>query len=168
LPDVELAPRPTPRPRCAEHHLVLRPDGTCARCVSRDERSTGARMLAIGVGVILATTVAFVAVRMVNRAQAAQADRAPSMARTKAAVTMYSTEHCPHCRNAKKWLDQHGVSYEEKRVDTDEDALREFAALKTGGGVPTFVVQGEVLRGFDPEGRVLGSALRRHGVAFGP
>lgn len=65
---------------------------------------------------------------------------------------------------AKSGMGQHGVAYEERRVDTDERAHQELAGLGKGVVVPTFVVDEQVLVGFDVRGVRLSEALKAHGI----
>mgnify|MGYP003440785331 FL=1 len=39
-----------------------------------------------------------------------------------ASVTAYSTTWCGYCRIAKRFLDEHHVSYTEVDIEADEDA----------------------------------------------
>jgi glutaredoxin 3 len=39
-------------------------------------------------------------------------------------LTVYSKEMCPYCTNAKRFLTQHGIPYQERRVDLDTDNLK--------------------------------------------
>lgn len=63
-------------------------------------------------------------------------------------VKVYSSDTCPHCVTAKQYLDDKGVEYEEKNVQTDPEARKE---LMTMGhmGVPVIVIGEEEIVGFD-------------------
>jgi glutaredoxin-like YruB-family protein len=65
-------------------------------------------------------------------------------------VTMYSTDWCPHCKNAKKYFESKGIRYTEYNVETSETGRKEYEALG-GGGVPVIVVGSKVMRGFSPQ-----------------
>jgi glutaredoxin len=72
-------------------------------------------------------------------------------------TTVYTTTTCPYCKTLKSYLDENNISYEEKRVDTDEKA-REQIAKESGGfmGVPFTVIEKdsgekENIVGFDKE-----------------
>lgn len=56
-------------------------------------------------------------------------------------VIVYSTTTCPYCKMLKSYLQEKGVSYEEKMVDTDEAAQEEMMK-ESGGflGVPYTVI----------------------------
>jgi len=69
-------------------------------------------------------------------------------------ITVYSTTTCPYCKMLKSYLDEKGVAYTEKFVDTDE-AARDEMMKKSGGflGVPFTIVAKdsgeEAVIGFD-------------------
>ncbi len=59
-------------------------------------------------------------------------------------VVIYSTATCPYCKMAKDYLNQKGVTFEEKLVDQDEVARQEMTSLSGGFlGVPFMVVEKE-------------------------
>lgn len=39
-------------------------------------------------------------------------------------LTIYSTAVCPYCTNAKRFLDQHSIPYQERRVDSDPENMK--------------------------------------------
>lgn len=64
-------------------------------------------------------------------------------------VIMYCTSWCPACRRARRFLDEHGVSYTEidiNKAPAVRDRLREL----TGGTLttPTFEINGEIIVDF--------------------
>jgi glutaredoxin len=69
---------------------------------------------------------------------------------TAGTVTMYSTEWCGHCKNARNYFAAKGISYREIDVERSESAAREFKSLG-GSGVPLILVGGKAMSGFDPE-----------------
>ncbi len=66
-----------------------------------------------------------------------------------AAVTMFSTSWCPHCRRAKAYFAQKGVDYREVDIEASESGRREFEQYG-GSGVPLIIVGERRMRGFDP------------------
>ncbi len=64
------------------------------------------------------------------------------------AVTMFSTSWCPHCKRAKAYFAQKGVSYREVDIEASEAGRREFAEYG-GSGVPLIIVGEQRMRGFD-------------------
>lgn len=63
-------------------------------------------------------------------------------------VIIYSSNSCGYCVLAKEYLQEKGVSYEEKNVSTDPAARKELIQ-KGYRGVPVIVVNGEEIVGFD-------------------
>lgn len=65
-----------------------------------------------------------------------------------AEVLVYTSNTCPYCVTAKEYLDEKGIAYTERNVQTDKEARKE---LMTMGhmGVPVLVIDGEEIVGFD-------------------
>ena len=58
-------------------------------------------------------------------------------------LTVYSADWCPDCRQAKAFLDQHGVPYDLVEIDKDPAAAK-LLEEKTGKrGIPYFVLDDE-------------------------
>ncbi len=66
-----------------------------------------------------------------------------------AQLTLFSTGICPICDKTKQLLQKWGIPYDEKRIDLNPEARREFA-LKTHGArtVPQITINGEWIGGF--------------------
>ncbi len=65
-----------------------------------------------------------------------------------ASVTLYTTDHCPYCVQAKRLLDKRGVAYEEINLARNPDGRNELVA-KTGMlTFPQILVDGELLGGY--------------------
>jgi glutaredoxin len=64
------------------------------------------------------------------------------------AITMYSTSWCPHCKRAKAYFAQKGVSYREVDIEASDAGRREFEEYG-GRGVPLIIVGERRMRGFD-------------------
>jgi glutaredoxin len=62
-------------------------------------------------------------------------------------ITMYSTDWCPHCKNARSYFEAKRIRFTEYNVETSEVGRKEYQALG-GGGVPVIVVGSKVMRGF--------------------
>ena len=63
-------------------------------------------------------------------------------------VTVYTSNSCPYCTLAKDYLNEKGVSYSEKNVQTDKEARKEL--MKMGHmGVPVILVDEQEIVGFD-------------------
>jgi len=65
-------------------------------------------------------------------------------------VIVYTTTTCGACKEAKRYLQQRGIDFDERNVEEDTDYLREFNALG-GRGVPFLIVHGKTMLGFDAE-----------------
>ena len=64
------------------------------------------------------------------------------------AVTMFSTNWCPHCKRAKAYFAQKGVGYREVDIEASDAGRREFEQYG-GSGVPLIIVGERRMRGFD-------------------
>lgn len=63
-------------------------------------------------------------------------------------VVIFSSNTCPYCVAAKEYLEEKGVSYVEKNIQTDKAARNEL--MKMGHmGVPVLLIDGEEVVGFD-------------------
>ncbi|NNL85680.1 MAG: glutaredoxin family protein [Myxococcales bacterium] len=71
--------------------------------------------------------------------------------RKSAAVTVYSTAWCGWCRKTVEWLDDRGVAYENRDVEANDTYREEIVSYTGGTSVPVVVIDGEVVRGFDPD-----------------
>jgi glutaredoxin 3 len=72
-----------------------------------------------------------------------------SLQRDMARVKIYSTATCPFCEKAKTLLKRLNISYEEVRVDRDQEALREFARATRGARtVPQIIIDDKCIGGF--------------------
>lgn len=161
----------TSRARCAEHGLILDDAGRCTRCMreaeSRNTRSALGRavtVVLVCIGALLAYRVGSIGYEMFQARARTPAVAPVPPATNGSRLVVYTTGSCGACRLAKSWMEQHSVLYEERRVDTDERAHQELAGLGKGVVVPTFVVDEQVLVGFDVRGVRLTEALRSHGI----
>ncbi len=74
-----------------------------------------------------------------------------------AAVVLYSTQGCPHCRTARNWLKGHNVPFVEKDVERDATARPELLRLGKAQGVdpallqavPILLVKGRLVLGWN-------------------
>ena len=64
-----------------------------------------------------------------------------------ASITMYSTDWCGHCKNARTYFASKGIRYNDIDVEKSESGRKEFKELG-GGGVPLIIVGDKVMRGF--------------------
>lgn len=64
-------------------------------------------------------------------------------------VKVYSLPACPHCRNAKAYLDQKGIRYKDIDVGANKEAAKEMIAISGSRNVPVIVIGNEIVVGFD-------------------
>jgi glutaredoxin-like YruB-family protein len=67
---------------------------------------------------------------------------------TTSKVTVYTATGCPHCKAAKEFLTNNGVSFTEKNVAEDESAARELSERGIQS-VPTIDTGEKTITGFD-------------------
>jgi glutaredoxin 3 len=63
-------------------------------------------------------------------------------------IVLYSASWCPHCKSAKRWLDDNGYAYTQHDIEDDAGAAREHRARNPKGSVPTLVIGDAVQVGF--------------------
>lgn len=66
-------------------------------------------------------------------------------------ITIYSTTWCGYCKMAMKYLNDKGISYTDKNVETDMEAQAELMKKLNGDfrGVPVIDIDGTIILGFD-------------------
>jgi monothiol glutaredoxin len=64
-------------------------------------------------------------------------------------MTIYIKSHCPWCKEALAWLDQHGYRYEVREVLEDPGAMARMREISGQSLTPTMEVDGKVLADFD-------------------
>ncbi len=66
-------------------------------------------------------------------------------------VVLYATPDCPHCAAARAALHAARESFEERNPATSAEVLRELLSFTASAVVPTIVVGGTALVGFDED-----------------
>jgi len=64
-------------------------------------------------------------------------------------VVVFSTPTCPHCRTAKRYLQQKGIRFTDVDVSRDDRAARDMVRISGQQGVPVITVNGRPVVGFD-------------------
>ena len=64
-------------------------------------------------------------------------------------VVLYSLPTCPHCKRAKEYLSQKGISYIDYDVAKDKERLKEMMQKSGQLGVPVILVNDDLLIGFN-------------------
>lgn len=58
-------------------------------------------------------------------------------------VTVYSSVWCPECREAKRFLEKHGIPYTNIDIETTPGAADEVIKHTGKRAIPQFVIDGE-------------------------
>jgi glutaredoxin 3 len=66
-------------------------------------------------------------------------------------IVLYATSSCPHCAAARAAIEACGESFIERDPLSGPDVLREMLACSAAAVVPTVVIGGRALVGFDAE-----------------
>lgn len=65
-------------------------------------------------------------------------------------IVMYTSNTWPHCLTAKEFLRDKGYKFTEKNLNEDKNAKRELMSFGVMS-IPAFVINGEVIVGFNEE-----------------
>lgn len=71
------------------------------------------------------------------------------MIETQPEIIIYSTQTCPYCVVAKRYLAEKGVKYVDYDVGADQRRAFEMLAKTGQMGVPVLDINGRVIVGFD-------------------
>ena len=63
-------------------------------------------------------------------------------------IRMISSETCPYCLAARRWMTEQGLPFQECFIERDTQCLADYRALGAAG-TPTLVVRGQRVVGFD-------------------
>lgn len=66
-------------------------------------------------------------------------------------IRLFVKPFCGWCHEAKDWLDERGIAYEELDVISDRAAFKEMKELSGQTLAPVIEVDGEVLADFDTD-----------------
>ncbi len=66
-------------------------------------------------------------------------------------VKVYSTPTCPYCHQAKRFLTENNIEFEDIDVSTNQQAAQEIVEKSGQMGVPVLEIGAEVIVGFDKE-----------------
>lgn len=66
-------------------------------------------------------------------------------------VKVYSTPSCPYCSQAKAFLKEHSIKYENINVAEDKQKAKEMVEKSGQMGVPVIEVNGKVIIGFNKD-----------------
>ena len=65
-------------------------------------------------------------------------------------IMVYTSSTCPYCTTAKSYLEDKGIAFTEKNVQTSKEARKELMDMGHMG-VPVIVIDGEEIVGFDKD-----------------
>ena len=78
-----------------------------------------------------------------------QAAKQVSALSQQGSLLMYTTDTCPYCARARRWLNDAGARWQECNIDQDAACLKTFQS-RGSPGVPLLNVNGQWRLGFDP------------------
>lgn len=70
--------------------------------------------------------------------------------RAEPAVVVYTTSWCGWCRKTLAWLDERGVDYENRDIESNPEWAAELERKTGRQSIPVVDVGGRIVRGFDP------------------
>jgi mycoredoxin len=80
-------------------------------------------------------------------------------------LTVYSSAWCPDCREAKRFLAKHNVTFKEIDVETTPGAIDEIVKHTGKRAIPQFVIDGEWVQPYRPgEGFLYDQMAKRLGI----
>ena len=80
-------------------------------------------------------------------------------------VTIYTSFWCPDCREAKRFLQQHSIAFEEIDIENTPGAADEVVKRTGKRAIPQFVINGEWIQPYRPgEGFLYEEMAERLGV----
>jgi len=65
-------------------------------------------------------------------------------------LTVYSTQWCPECREAKRFLATHNIPYKEVDIETTPGAAEEIIRRTGKRAIPQFVIDGQWVQPYVP------------------
>jgi mycoredoxin len=65
-------------------------------------------------------------------------------------LLVYSAPWCPDCRVAKRFLEKHGIPYQEINIETTPGAAGEIVQRTGKRAIPQFVIDGKWVQPYRP------------------
>lgn len=65
-------------------------------------------------------------------------------------LIVYSSNWCPDCREAKRFLEKHKIPYTEINIETTPGAAQEVIRRTGKRAIPQFVIDGEWIQPYKP------------------
>jgi len=66
-------------------------------------------------------------------------------------VIIYTSPTCPHCQQAKNFLEEKNIEFENYDVTSDQDKAEEMKEKSGSMSVPVIDIDGDIIVGFDKE-----------------
>jgi len=83
-------------------------------------------------------------------------------------LTVYSAPWCPDCREAKRWLAQHNIAYNEIDIESTPGAADEVVKRTGKRAIPQFVLDGLWVQPYRPgEGFLYDEMEKLFGITQG-
>jgi glutaredoxin len=80
-------------------------------------------------------------------------------------ITVYSSASCADCREAKRFLAKHNITYKEINIESTPGAVEEIVKHTGKRAVPQFVIDGEWVQPYVPgRGFLYDEMVRRLGI----
>ncbi len=80
-------------------------------------------------------------------------------------LLVYSSQWCPDCREAKRFLAQHNIEFKEIDIEEKPGAAQEIIARTGKRAIPQFVIDGEWVQPYRPgEGFLYDEMRERLGI----
>lgn len=90
------------------------------------------------------------------------ADTSAHFATTDKPIIVYATQWCPHCKRAKKYLNENNIAHEVRDVEVGDPAHKQmFDSLDTPG-IPIILIGEKVFSGFDQS--LIDTELKERGI----
>lgn len=64
-------------------------------------------------------------------------------------IVLYATEWCGYCKKTRDFFKQHNIAYVEYDIEKSAEGRAQYNELN-GSGIPLIMINGKVLRGYDP------------------
>lgn len=77
-------------------------------------------------------------------------------------LIMYTKTGCPWCIDARNYLDEKGVAYEEREVRSNPEFMRELEQKSGQNKTPTIDLDGEILA--DTDAQAIDVFLKQKGI----
>jgi len=71
------------------------------------------------------------------------------MSDTKQPVIIYGAEWCPPCHVTKDYLTKHGIEYDYRNIEENEQYMQEAAEKSGANAIPVIDINGTIIVGFD-------------------